>query len=228
MARTIHATARRRTLFNSLTEAPIGSLHQTFGGYSTLKVMNTPVLLLYATREGQSRRIAEHLAATVRSRGLTAEVTGVAQLPQGFSLSAHSAAIITASVHLGKHEPEMVEFVKLHRAELERMPTMFLSVSLAEAGAEDMTAEFEERMKAAMDVQGMMDAFLAETGWHPSKILAVAGALMYTKYNFLVRLVIKRIARLQGESTDTSRDHELTDWAALDHLVDELLAGIAK
>jgi menaquinone-dependent protoporphyrinogen oxidase len=119
----------------------------------------------------------------------------------------------------------MVAFVKGHLPELERMPTVFLSVSLSEAGAEDMTAPYEERFKAAEEVQQMMEAFLAETGWHPSKILAVAGALMYTKYSFLVRLVIKRIARLHGASTDTSRDHELTDWAALDHLVDELVAG---
>jgi len=50
----------------------------------------------------------------------------------------------------------------------------------------------------------------------------VAGALSYTKYNFLVRFVMKRIAKAQGASTDTSRDHELTDWEALDHIVDEL------
>jgi menaquinone-dependent protoporphyrinogen oxidase len=185
-----------------------------------------PILMLYATREGQSRRIAEHLAATVRSRGRTAEVADAAHLPDGFSLEAHSAAILIASVHLFRHEPEMVEFVKRHRHQLERLPAVFLSVSLSEAGAEDTQASREERLQAAAEVQGMIDKFLAETGWHPSKILAVAGALMYTKYNFLVRFVIKRIARSHGASTDTSRDHELTDWAALDHLVDELVAGI--
>ena len=69
----------------------------------------------------------------------------------------------------------------------------------------------------------MIDTFLAETGWHPSKVRAVAGALSYTKYNFLVRFVMKRIAKAQGASTDTSRDHELTDWEALDHIVDEVV-----
>jgi menaquinone-dependent protoporphyrinogen oxidase len=34
---------------------------------------------------------------------------------------------------------------------------------------------------------------------------------------------MKRIARASGGSTDTSRDHEYTDWEALDRLVDELL-----
>jgi menaquinone-dependent protoporphyrinogen IX oxidase len=34
---------------------------------------------------------------------------------------------------------------------------------------------------------------------------------------------MKRIAKAQGASTDTSRDHELTDWEALDRIVDEVV-----
>jgi menaquinone-dependent protoporphyrinogen oxidase len=113
--------------------------------------------------------------------------------------------------------------VKFHRAELERIPAVFLSVSLSEAGVEDPAATPERRAQAAADVQRMIDVFLKETGWHPSKVRAAAGALSYTKYNFLIRFVMKRIAKSQGASTDTSRDHDLTDWAALDHIVDEVV-----
>ena len=72
--------------------------------------------------------------------------------------------------------------------------------------------------------QKMIDAFLEETHWHPGKIKAVAGALLYSKYNFLLRLIMKRIARAAGGDTDTSRDYDYTDWAALNHLIDELIA----
>lgn len=178
---------------------------------------------MYATREGQTRRIAEHLAATIRARGTQAEVINAAELPPAFSLDAYQAAIVAASVHLGKHEPEMIAFVQRNRMRLEALPTVFLSVSLSEAGAEDQNAPPDRRVIAAADVQRMIDHFLSETGWHPSRIQAVAGALMYTKYNFLVRFVMQRIARGAGASTDASQNHELTDWAALDRLVDELL-----
>lgn len=181
-----------------------------------------PILVVYATREGHTRRIAEHIAATVRARGHQAAVVDAAHLPEGFSVDNYAAAVVAASVHTGKHEKEIVEFVKLYRAELERILAVFLSVSLSEAGAEDPAASLEHRARAAADVQRMIDAFLKETGWHPSKVRAAAGALSYTKYNFLVRFVMKRIAKSQGASTDTSRDHELTDWEALDHIVDEL------
>jgi menaquinone-dependent protoporphyrinogen oxidase len=146
-----------------------------------------------------------------------------ALLPSGFSLDAYAAAVVTGSVHVGKHEKELATFVRDHRETLERMPAVFLSVSLSEAGAEDAHNTPEQREKAAADVQRMIHDFLVTTGWHPSKIRAAAGALTYSKYNFLVRFVMKRIAHSQGASTDTSRDHEYTDWEALDRLVDEVL-----
>ena len=183
-----------------------------------------PVLVLYATREGQTRSIAEYLAAIIRTRGFATSIFDAAHLPPEFKLEDYSLAVLAASVHQQRHESEIVNFVKKHRAELEAMPTAFLSVSLSEAAVEDDEASRENRAKAAVDVRAMIDEFLEETGWHPSKIKAVAGALMYTKYNFLVRLVMKRIARAAGESTDVSHDHVYTDWAALDIFVDELTA----
>jgi menaquinone-dependent protoporphyrinogen oxidase len=182
-----------------------------------------PFAVLYATREGHTRRIAEHVAAAIRSRGHAADVVDVSIIPPSFSLKSYQGAIVAASVHVQKHEPEMVRYVKEHVAELESIPSVFLSVSLAEASAEDPDATPEHRQQAAADAGKMMQNFLTETGWHPSRIQAVAGALMYTKYNFVIRFVMKMIARRAGGSTDTSHDHEYTDWQALDHLVDELL-----
>jgi menaquinone-dependent protoporphyrinogen oxidase len=190
-----------------------------------------PVLVLYATREGQTRSIAEYLAAIIRTRGFEASVFDAAHLPGEFKLEDYSLAVLAASVHMQSHESEIVHFVKHHRAELESMPTAFLSVSLSEAGVEDDEASRENRVKAAVDVRSMIDDFLAQTGWQPSKIKAVAGALMYTKYNFLVRLVMKQIAKGAGASTDISHDHVFTDWGDLDIFADELvglLSGFAQ
>jgi len=180
------------------------------------------IVVIYATREGQTQRIAEHMAAAIRARGLTANVVNAGLLPSGFSFDAYSAAIVAASVHRQRHEQETIDFVKAYLTELERIPSVFLSVSLTEAGVEDKNAPPERRARAQTDVRHMIDAFLAETGWHPERIQAVAGALRYTKYNFLLRFVMKQIAKRAGGSTDTSRDHEYTDWAALDRLVDEI------
>jgi menaquinone-dependent protoporphyrinogen oxidase len=183
-----------------------------------------PVLILYATREGHTLRIADHIADSLRSRHLLVRQHDVGGAKMRIDFDEYAAVVVAASVHGGRHEREMLAFVKEHRADLERIPAAFLSVSLSEAGAEDPAASPEHRAKASQDVRGMIDAFLDETRWHPARVQPVAGALTYSEYGMLLRLVMKRIARQSGGSTDTSRDHVYTDWVALDRFVDEFLA----
>ena len=186
-----------------------------------------PVLVLYATREGQTRRIAEYVSDSMRARGFAVDVVNATELPGGFSVGAYSKVLIAASVHRERHQSEIVDFVRGHRAELDRMASAFLSVSLSQAGAEDTAAPPAMCAKAAANVKHMIFRFLSETGWHPGRVQAVAGALRYTRYNFFTRFVMKRIARAAGGSADTSRDHEYTDWIGLDRFLDEFLAAPA-
>lgn len=183
-----------------------------------------PILVLYATREGQTRKLAEHVGATLRARGREVDVLDAAHVREPFGLGRYGAAILAASVHAGAHEGEIVAFVKRHRDALDRLPTAFLSVSLSEVTAEDETADAAARAKAHADVEQMLERFYAQTAWHPKRAKPVAGALLYTQYGFLKRLVMKRIAGSAGGPTDTSRDYEFTDWDALDRFVEELLA----
>jgi menaquinone-dependent protoporphyrinogen oxidase len=44
--------------------------------------------------------------------------------------------------------------------------------------------------------------------------------MAYTRYNPVVRWVIKRISKRRGGPVDTSRDHEVTDWAQVRRFVD--------
>lgn len=186
-----------------------------------------PALVLYATREGQTRHIAEHLADRLRARGLATDVVGVAALPDDFDLARYGAAVLAASVHLGKHEREMIAFVKERRAELEGIPSMFLSVSLTEAEAEDANAPAEKRERAAAEVRGMIDTFLIETGWNAGHVHPVAGALLYRHYGPLIRLIMRYIAKRQGAPTDTSSEYEFTDWQMLDRFAAEIVAELA-
>jgi menaquinone-dependent protoporphyrinogen oxidase len=171
--------------------------------------------IFFASREGQTRRIAQRIAADLQAAGATVDMFDLATAPT-VVLSDYASACVASSVHIGRHERAAVEFVKRQRAELERMSAVFVSVSLSEAGAEDVQRSESERRQSAADVQRMIDGFVKETGWHPARVFPVAGALAYTRYNVLLRFVMKRIARKAGGPTDTTRDHELTDWAAVD------------
>ncbi|HKT51015.1 MAG TPA: flavodoxin domain-containing protein [Candidatus Angelobacter sp.] len=172
----------------------------------------------------KTQQIAEHIAARLRGSGLSCDAINVKYLPASFSLNDYNSAILAASAHIGKHEPEMVRFVGKNSDRLEQMRTAFLSVSLAQAGVQDRNITPERREAAAADVKKMIGAFLAKTKWRPTRAEPVAGGLMYSKYNWFIRFVMKRIARRAGASTDTSRDHEFTDWVALDRFVNEFAA----
>ncbi len=184
------------------------------------------VAVFFATREGQTRRVAERIAVDLRRRHVDVDVYDVKTLHSPIDWSQYATACVAASVHGGHHEKEMVAFVRRHREELERRSAAFVSVTLSEAGAEDLRATPARRQQASADVQRMIDVFLQETGWRPDLVLPVAGALAYSRYNVIIRFVMKRIARAAGASTDTSRDHEFTDWPAIDRFVGDVIQAV--
>jgi menaquinone-dependent protoporphyrinogen oxidase len=115
----------------------------------------------------------------------------------------------------------MIAFVKQHKETLARLHASFLSLTLSQAGAEDQTATVGQRKAARADALRMLQIFIDETGWRPWHSLPVAGALAYSKYNFVMKLIMKRIARKAGFDGDTSRDYEFTNWPVVDRFVAE-------
>lgn len=161
------------------------------------------VALLYGTTEGQTGTIAERMAGVFEAAGHDPVLFHAGHLPADFSLADYDAVVIGASVHVGSHQRYVTRFVTDHVDELNRLPSAFFSVSLtAAAGTEEAWAT----------ARGLLEAFLAETGWEPDATAVVPGALKYSRYGTLERFVMKRIAKRAGGGTDTSRDYEYTDW----------------
>jgi menaquinone-dependent protoporphyrinogen oxidase len=184
-----------------------------------MKEVAMKAAIFYATREGQGKRVSDHIAESLRARRFDVDIYNVKDSPELIDMQPYRLAFLVASVHLGHHEREIVRFVKSHRADLVRLGAPFLSLTLSEASAEDSAAPPEKRTAAAADAQRMIDVFVRETGWRPAYVLPVAGALTYSKYNFIIKLIMKIVARRTGGPTDTTRDYEFTDWAALDRFV---------
>jgi menaquinone-dependent protoporphyrinogen oxidase len=184
-----------------------------------------PILILYATREGQTRKIAGHVARALEGQGCAVDLRDAAA-PGPIALGDYAAAVVAASVHFSRHEREMVRFVRAHVAELQRLPTAFLSVSMTAATLVRPNHAPARRERAVADLQRLSARFCVDTGWQPGLTRFVAGALLYTRYNFLVRWVMKQISKQAGGDTDTSRDYEYTDYAALDAFARELAAQL--
>lgn len=156
------------------------------------------VPVFFATSEGQTRRIAERLAAVLRNNGLDSVTYDVADLEHAAIDWTHvSGAILGASLHAGKHQSHAHAFASSQASRLNARPSMFFSVSLAAASQD--RAEVEQ-------AQALANGFPAAHDWRPQVIASLAGRLAYTQYGFLKRLIMKRIARKEGAPTDASRD----------------------
>jgi menaquinone-dependent protoporphyrinogen oxidase len=174
------------------------------------------ILLVYATSHGQTRAIAEAIAGRLETNGHRVDVAAVGGEAPVPLASAYDAVVIGSRIQFGRHAQEIIDYVRAHRTALRVMPNAFFSVSMSAAGA-----------APGSDPNGYIARFVAETGWQPRRQVALGGALRYRRYNWLLRFVMKQLARHGGHPTDTSHDHDCTDWAAVARLADRIAADAA-
>jgi menaquinone-dependent protoporphyrinogen oxidase len=178
------------------------------------------VPVFYATTEGQTRRIAEALVVALRALGVDSEPINVATSGAADYRWDHTRAVVlAASLHAGAHQRTAEAFVRRSLGELNARPSLFISVSLSICSA--IPTEVEAARAIAQQ-------FPDHLGWKVGRVACVAGRLAYTQYGFLTRYIMRRIAAKSGGSTDTSREHELTDWTQVRGLARDLAAQLAS
>jgi len=169
------------------------------------------VLIAYATTEGQTRKIAEQLAAHLQERGHEVSVYDTRSTKPDLDLNAFQAIFVAGSVHHGQHQESIASFVIAHRNELQAKPAAFISVSLS-VGMNEMK-----------EAQGYVDGFVSETGWQPEDILLAAGALRYSEYDYFKQQIIKFLVMSKDKAAETTQDHEFTDWDSMFSFADRFL-----
>jgi menaquinone-dependent protoporphyrinogen oxidase len=88
--------------------------------------------------------------------------------------------------------------------------------------------DFNHIVENRPDAQSEIKPFMQKTGWHPQNVASFAGALAYSKYGFLKRFVMQRVARGVGEPTDPTRDYEYTDWEAVTRFAETFVAALSS
>lgn len=178
--------------------------------------MAAPVLIAFVSHDGQTGRIADRLGDRLAAQNIPVDVVDIrrsACAPEGVR-----AVVFGAPLRYGRFPKTARKWIARHATALERIPGAFFSVSLAAASTRPQDASAAERLR---------DAMLTDTGWQPTHRASFAGALRYTAYGPLLRMVMRRIARKSGGDTDTTRDHDYADWAAVDAFADDVAATLA-
>jgi menaquinone-dependent protoporphyrinogen oxidase len=177
------------------------------------------VLLLYASAHGHTSKIAARIASTLEADGIGVDLRRAT--PDGGDDPAphdYDAVIVGASIHAGHHQKEIVDWARRHRTTLALHPSAFFSVCLTAAD------DTEESRHATRRYH---DELVEATGWTPDRAVTFAGALQYREYDFATRLVIRLMMAKGGHPTDTSHDHDFTDWDAVERFAHECAAALA-
>ena len=162
------------------------------------------ILIVYATSEGQTRKISRFMEEVLQGENHNVVIADATEDPP--SPEKFDAVLIGSSIHIQKYHSSIKDYIMKNLDELNNKHSAFFSVCMAMAS--DIKEEHEEVKKIALE-------FMEKTGWKPDAISHMAGALKYTQYDYFKKLIMRMIAKKEGGSTDTAKDHEYTDWDAV-------------
>lgn len=179
------------------------------------------VLIVYGTRQGHTADIADRIASVLRSAGHEVHEFNLRIFSPPPSLQGYNAVLVGASVHARGYEREIRRWVRSHAKELAAVPNAFFSVSLTSASHDE---------KSNAEIDSVLEFFERQTGWWPARVEKFAGALVYSKYNWLLGHIMRRIVRREsnGRYTDMSRDYDLTDYAQVDAFATQFASTLAS
>lgn len=176
------------------------------------------VLIVYASKEGQTASIAEFIAEVICRHGHQAFVHSAAKLPADFSTAGFDAAIIGGSIHVNAYPRYLHTFIHAHKDWLNQVPSALFTVCMAVHSKNEEERETARRFGTTL---------AEKTHWQPAMMETFAGAIKYTQYGFITRWVMRSIAKKEGGDTDTSRDYEYTDWNAVTGFCERFLSKAA-
>jgi menaquinone-dependent protoporphyrinogen oxidase len=165
--------------------------------------MAARILIVFGTTDGHTGKVATGISNTLRAEGGDVDVVHLRSGGPDPNPDDYAAVIVAASVHTGGYQRAVWKWVRAHAPALRGKPTAFASVCLG---------VLEHTPGSDAELASIMENFFETTHWTPTVRKIIAGALPYTRYSWLKRLVIRRIVRNAYGQADASRDYEYTDW----------------
>jgi len=171
------------------------------------------IAIYYATRDGQARRIAEHICGRLAADAPLAPPQNLAVArPAAEDLATVSLIVLVAAVRYGKHLPEADRFLSAYGSLASPPPLALASVNLTARKPDKTTATGNAYLRKT----------IARHRLAPALAAAFAGRLDYRRYSWRDRQIIRFIMLLTGGPTDPDTRVEYTSWDAVDDFADRI------
>jgi menaquinone-dependent protoporphyrinogen oxidase len=170
-------------------------------------IMQSSVLIAYATRSGSTAEVADAVAVGMQESGVAAEVLPVHQIN---SLVGREALVLGAPLYIGHFPKEFHQFLRLHRDALHGMrPWLFVV-----GPTRNQSKDFEDARRQA-------EKQLASYPWlHPAELRIFGGRWSMQELPFPFSLM----RRIPGNPLSKVPAEDIRDWAA----IREWSMGIAR
>ncbi|HBQ44668.1 MAG TPA: menaquinone-dependent protoporphyrinogen IX dehydrogenase [Thiomicrospira sp.] len=160
------------------------------------------ILIVYASIDGQTKKICEYIQNKIAERVTLCAIDEVAEL----NLDYFDKIVIAASIRYGKFNKKVYRFINKNKSLIESKPNAFITVNV--------TAR-----KAGKDVpetNSYVQKMIKKSNWQPNNIAIFAGRINYNAYGFFDRNMIKFIMKLTKGPTSADTNIEFTDWDKVD------------
>lgn len=148
-------------------------------------------LVAYASKYGSTAEVADVIGKELCSRGAPVDVLLIKNIGD---LSSYRGVVVGSAIYQGKWLPEAVDFVKMNREVLRRVPVAYFMVCMTMREATE-----ENRRK----VLAYLDPLLKEVPQVKSVgIGTFAGALHYRNLSWLEKMLMKFIGAPEGDFRD--------------------------
>lgn len=167
----------------------------------------TPILFIYASRDGQTRKVAQRMADVLFSLGQEANLYDLrAGGPDDAAMTQAETLVLLAPVRYGYALPEMRGFIARYKEQIDNRRLVLVNLNLTARKEGKNTPETNPYMKKWIRKQKLKPALAA----------VFAGCLDYPRYNAFDRFMIQFIMRLTGGPCDGRCVIDYTDWAKVD------------
>ena len=181
--------------------------------------MTSSIFVLFASHDGQTRRIAETIALGLARRGLPVDLRDLAfDSPSRAELEDAPLVAVAAAIRYGFHLKAADRLLAQHHDLFVRRPPAVVSVNLTARKPGKDTPEGNAYLRK----------WLKRRRIRPVLAAAIAGKLDYPRYSRLDRFMIRLIMTITGGPTDPAAVVEYTDWDAVDAFAGRIADHLAK
>jgi menaquinone-dependent protoporphyrinogen oxidase len=150
--------------------------------------MGKRILLIYGTKAGSTREVAESIGKTLREQGLVVDIESIGTdvKPTGYD-----GVIVGSAIRAGNWLPEVVEYVKANAETLRDLPLAYFTVCLT---LNEDTPENRETVSAYLKPVREVVPARAEGFF--------AGKMDFSTLAFPVRMLVRAMKSPQGDFRD--------------------------